>query len=226
MGLDEELQRRGARAGLTVSRRADHVGDRLARCQRLRQGLVVQRARLRRQRAVRLDTAVVVDGRRVERRQHRPDVGHGHLCRIADEERRTEAVVAVEANGVGARVGDVDVERPVRDDQIGRVDRRLIVAICLSLLSSTCPESCAGPVVSRLFLSAIEIGRRILPGTNVLLGYRWAMVKLVPLDESSPHAASASSAPAPPRRWRREIDIVASVGVATSTEESRHTMPT
>src|SRR4051795_10832909 len=105
------------------------------------------------------------------------------------------------------------------------------VAICLSLLSSTRPSSTAGPVVSRFCLSASEMGRRTMRGTNVLVGYRWAIVKPVvpgsgsesaePEEESSPQAASANSAPAPASKWRRDINIGASVRVVLPGQTSR-----
>ena len=98
----------------------------------------------------------------------------------------------------------------------------LTVAICLSLLSSTRPLSTFGPVLNMLPLLASEIGRRIVPGTKVLLGKRSARVNpVVPgsapapvppdAEDLSPHAANVNSAPALARRWRRDIDIVPSV---------------
>jgi len=48
---------------------------------------------------------------------------------------------------------------------------------------------------------------------------------LEPEEESSPQAASANKAPAPASKWRRDIDIGASVRVVLTRQASRHTMP-
>ena len=84
VGLDQELET-PARTCPSGSAPACRSCTRPA-CpkQCLGQRHVVQRARVRRQRAIRLDAAVVVDGRRVERRQRRADVRHGHLGRVGD----------------------------------------------------------------------------------------------------------------------------------------------
>ena len=156
-------------------------------------------------------------------------------------ERGSEAVVAVEAQRVGARLVDLDVERPVGDHHVGRADRRadrddlLVACVQHPAVEHRRPRRLIKAALAR----PSEIGRRTMPGTKVLLGIalgdaepRGPGVRFGavpggatsgrPSDPAPSDPArnrrrtmpTTNSAPAPARRWRREIDIVASVGVA------------